>query len=205
MKRALSFLRWIIQNVGPLIVFLVVNNIVGLKPAIAATIIWSVGEIAYIAGWKRERPTQFFYFSVGTTLLFGFIDLYSDNTFLFRYESVLTNILTGVYFGATVFIGKPLIQEFAEKSRTIPSLVETQSAKTYLRYLTMVWSGYFFVKAVIYFYLAESDLSIERVISIRSVLGPVSFVALLGGERILRPQLSKGLKLLGLVPDVAQK
>ena len=197
MTRILKFLSWIIQNFGPLIVFLVAKNIAGLKPAIAATIIWSFGELAYIAGWKREKPTHFFYFSVATTLFFGMIDLYSDNPLLFRYEAVLTNILTGVYFGATVFIGKPLIQEFAEKANT--SDIETLGAKIYLRYLTVIWASYFFVKAVIYFYLANSDLSIERVTVIRSALGPISFIALLGSERIMRPQIIKGLKMLGML------
>jgi uncharacterized membrane protein len=188
----------LIQNFGPLLVFLVVKSIAGLKPAIVATIIWSICEIIYVLAWKRQKPTQFFYFSVGTSLVFGGIDLFSDHPFLFRYESVLTNILTGIYFGATVFIGKPLIQEFAEKAN--PEDVEKPGAKIYLRYLTIVWTVYFFAKAGIYFYLANTSLTIERVTIIRSILGPISFVALLGGERILRPVLIKGLKALGKIP-----
>lgn len=187
MKRIRNFLSWLIQNFGPLIVFLVVKSVAGLKPAIAATVVWSIGEFAYVVGWKREKPTHFFYFAVGTTLLFGLIDLYSDNPFLFRYEAVLTNILTGIYFGATVFIGKPLIQEFAEKANADD--VATPNAKTYLRYLTVIWAGYFFAKALVYYYLGSSDLSIERLTAIRSAFGPISFICLLGGERVLRPVL----------------
>lgn len=198
MKKTRNFATWLVQNFGPLIIFLVAKNMAGLKPAIAATVVWSIGELAYVIGWKREKPTQFFYFSVGTTLLFGWVDLYSDNPFLFRYEAVLTNILTGLYFGATVFVGKPLIQEFAE--RTQADDAKTPGAKIYLRYLTMVWSGYFFVKAAIYFCLGTSDLSIERVTVIRSVLGPVSFICLLAGERILRPLLVNVLKAIGKLP-----
>lgn len=198
MKRIRDFLKWLLLNFGPLIVFFVVKNTAGLKPAIAATIAWSIGEFTYVAAWKREKPTQFFYFTMGTTLLFGWIDLYSDIPFLFRYEAVLTNILTGIYFGATVFVGKPLIQEFAETTNTED--VKTLGAKIYLRYLTVVWAGYFFVKALIYFYLAHSDLSLEQVTVIRSVLGPVSFVAMLGGERILRPKFIKALKALNKLP-----
>jgi intracellular septation protein A len=197
-KRIRKFINWLIQNFGPLIVFLITNNIAGLKPAIIATIVWSIGEFTYIVGWKREKPTQFFYFSVCTTFIFGMIDLYSDNPFLFRYESVLTNILTGIYFGATIFVGKPLIQEFAERAN--PDDIKKPGSTIYLRYLTMVWTLYFFAKAVVYFYLANSDLSIERVTIIRSALGPISFAALLGGERVLRPFLVKGLKAIGKLP-----
>lgn len=198
MKRLRTFLIWLVQNFGPLIVFLIAKSLAGLKPAILVTIIWSIAEAAYVVAWKRQKPTHFFYFSVGTTLLFSLIDLYSDNPFLFRYEVVLTNILTGVYFGATVFIGKPLIQEFAEKAQN--ESIERPGAKIYLRYLTVAWSGYFFVKAGIYFYLANSTLSIEQVTAIRSALGPISFGAMLGGERILRPLIVKGMKALKMLP-----
>ena len=198
MKRICEFWNSLIQNFGPLIVFLVANNLAGLKPAIVATIIWSIAEFAYITRWQRKKPTQFFYFSLGTTLLFGMIDLYSDNPMLFRFEAVLTNVITGFYFGLTVFVGKPLIQEFAEKSKSAD--VEAPGAKIYLRYLTVLWAAYFFAKAAIYFFLGISDLSIERVTIIRSALGPISFIAMLGGERVLRPQFKKGLRALGLLP-----
>lgn len=198
MKRVRSFLIWFMQNFGPLIVFFAVKNVVGLKPAIAATIVWSIGEVAYIVGWRREKPTLFFCFSVGMTLLFGSLDLYSDNPFLFRYEAVVTNILTGLYFGSTLFVGTPLIQEFAEKASA--ESAQSQGSKRYLRYLTMVWAVSFFAKAFIYFCLAKSDHSIERVTMIRSVIGPVSFICLIGGERILRPVLIKGLQAMGKLP-----
>lgn len=196
MKRFGAFLSWFIQSFGPLIVFLIVKSLAGLKPAIVATIAWSLVEIAYVVAWKRQKPTQFFYFSVGTTLVFGLIDLYSDNPILFRYEAVLTNILTGIYFGSTLFVGKPLIQEFAEKADY--ENVNTPEAKIYLRFLTIVWAGSFFVKASIYLYLANSDLSIEHVTAIRSTIGPVSFLVLLGGERIFRSQLIRCLEAFGL-------
>ncbi len=202
MKKLQSFLVWLFQNFGPLIVFLVTKSVMGLKPAILATLIWSIAEVIYLVGWKREKPSQFFCFSVGTTLLFGAIDLYSDNPFLFRYESVLTNVLTGLYFGATIFIGKPLIQEFAEKAKT--DGIERPGAKTYLRYLTVAWSTYFFVKAGIYLHLANSSLSIEETTAIRSAFGPISFGVMLGGERLLRPAIIKALKAFKMLPALDQ-
>ena len=129
------------------------------------------------------------------------IDLYSDNPILFRYESVLTNILTGAYFAVTVFIGKPLIQEFAEKMKSTD--IDRPGAKIYLRLLTVVWSGYFFVKAIAYLYLANSGLSFEETTFIRSALGPISIAVLLGGERLLRPWIIRGLKAVKMLPDAS--
>jgi uncharacterized membrane protein len=199
MKKFSAFLVWLLQNFSPLVVFLVTKSLMGLKPAIVATIIWSIGEMIYLVAWKRERPTAFFYFSVSTTLLFGAIDLYSDNPFLFRYESALTNILMGIYFGATVFIGKPLIQEFAERAKT--ESIDRPGARKYLRYLTVAWSAYFFVKAALYLHLANSSLSIEETTAIRSAFGPISFGIMLGGERLLRPAIFKVLKALNMLPS----
>ena len=68
-----------------------------------------------------------------------------------------------------------------------------------------LWAGCFFAKAAICFYLASSDFTIERVTAIRSVLNPISFVALLGGERILRPRLVESLKDLGAIPNLVSR
>jgi uncharacterized membrane protein len=201
MSKLRAFVPWLFQNFGPLIVFLAAKSLLGLKPAIALTLVWAVAEVAYLLGWKRERPTAFFWFSAGITLVFGVIDLYADVPVLFRYEAALTNALTGLYFGATIFVGKPLIQEFAEKAGTAP--LDRPGAKEYLRILTVAWTAYFFAKAAVYLYLADSGLSFETATSIRSALGPISLAVMLGGERLLRPLLIRGLRAAGLLPPSA--
>jgi uncharacterized membrane protein len=202
LKRVTALLAWILQSFGPIVVFLVVKAALGLRPAIIASLVWSVLDALYVVVWKRDRPTPFFYFSVTTTLVFGVVDLYATNPFLFRYEAALTNVLTGLYFGATVFVGKPLIQEFAEKAKGVEDIAKP-SARAYLRFLTVVWSGYFFAKALTYYYLAQSDLSYERTALIRAALGPLSLGAMLGGERLLRPLTIRALRALRVIPASA--
>jgi intracellular septation protein A len=201
MSKARSFLGWLLQSFGPLIVFLVTKRFFGLRPAIALTLVWTLAELSYLLAWRRERPTAFFWFSAGITLVFGALDLYADAPVFFRYEAVLTNLLVGLYFGATVFAGKPLIQEFAEKAGT--ASLDRPGAREYLRLLTVAWAAFFFAKAALYLYLAESGLSFEEATAVRSVVGPVGFAVMLGGERVLRPLLLRGLRAVGWLPASA--
>ena len=84
-----GLLKFAFNNFGPVIVFYAVNHFYGLKPAIAVSTIFSVGEIAYKIR-KGQKITGMFKFTALITLVFGAVDLYAQQSFLFKYESAVT-------------------------------------------------------------------------------------------------------------------
>ena len=96
-----GLLKFLFNNFGPVIVFYAVNHFYGLKPAIAVSTSYSVGEIAYKVR-KRQKITGIFKFTAIITLVFGVIDLYAQQSFLFKYESAASNVFMGLFFAASL-------------------------------------------------------------------------------------------------------
>lgn len=178
MGKSQSFLKFIFSNFGPLIIFYFANHFWGLKAAIAASLIYSVAEIVQ-QKIKREPITPFFIFSASTSVLFGAIDLYLPQSVLFNYEPSFTNVITGIFFIVGAFNKKPLLQELAEKRKRFenpnsPDLVQ------YFRIFTLIWAAYFFIKAGFYAWLANQDMSAEKMMAIRSSIGGGSLYVMIG-------------------------
>ncbi len=93
-----------------------VNHFYGLKFAIIASTVFSISEIS-LKYFRSTKVTPLFKFSAAITLIFGCVDLYAQQSFLFKHESVATNVITGVFFASSLFGGKTVIQEYYEASR----------------------------------------------------------------------------------------
>src|ERR1051326_6531864 len=97
MARVLGFLRYIIMEFGALIVFWVTLYFFGIKPAIAATIAFILLDALY--RWRARKPVTRIYVLTSTlAVTFGAIDLYAANPFMIKYEAVITNTVTGIFF-----------------------------------------------------------------------------------------------------------
>jgi intracellular septation protein A len=179
------------ENFGPVLVFYAVNHFYGLKPAIAASILYTTAEIISKVS-KNKKLTSLFKFSAIMTLVFGAVDLYSQQIFMFKYEACVSNVFTGLFFGASLFSEKTVLQEFREKSGD--SKPVTRDRVAYFKILTAVWTIYFFAKASAYFWMA-SHMSLEKGLLIRTLLGSMSFYALLlisiFGSKKLFPLMKK--------------
>jgi intracellular septation protein A len=190
----IRLLRFAFDEFGPLLVFWSAVRFADIKTAIIVSTAWSIGQISYKI-YKKERFTNFFKFSAAMTVVFGILDTWMTTPVFFKYESVFTNIVTGIYFAMTLRTNKSFIQEWVEKKNG--TSMENRNAILRCQILTLVWTQYFFAKAAYYFYVA-SNYSLEEAILIRSTVGTVSFYALLGvsivfGKRILTFFQTRGL------------
>ena len=204
-KRILLFVS---SNFGPLIVFYGANHFYGLRNAILISIVFSIADIGYKL-FRKQPLTGFFLFSVLVTLVFGSLDLLIKDSIFFRYEAAITNIITGIYFGLTIWSSKSLIQEFVEKKIGKP--VTDLNAILRLRMITVVWTIYFFIKAGWYVFLS-AHYSIEEALLIRTTVGSVSFYALLAisiiyGKKILSFFQERGFlpRYPEVISDLPQK
>ena len=205
MKLVVGLVLWILRDFGPLLAFYATNHFFGFVPAIIVSMALSVVNVTVVK-LQNQKVTAFLKFSIAVSLLFGAVDLYFKGPFLFRYESVLTNIVTGIFFGLTLWGDKPIIQEFAErqaaaKGTTVPIKPDTVY---YFRLCSIVWTAYFFLKAAFYAWVS-SVYDLEKALAIRMLVGNVTFYPLLGASIFLARPIIHLLQRAGLAPSTRSK
>ncbi len=148
----------------------------GLRPAIAATVLFVL-----VDGTRRlvrhVTVTRVWIFSNALTLVFGAIDLHAATPFMIRYEATISNVIIGMVFLAGSFGTKPMIQEIAEE-RQGETFENRPDVRRFFMVFTLVWAGYFFVKALAYLWIMQS-FPLAQALAIRSVAGTSSFVIML--------------------------
>lgn len=193
----LKIINFALLNFGPLIVFYAVNHFYGLRTAIITSIAVAIIEVIYMI-LKKKTITGFFKFTVVVTLIFGILDLFVATPVFFQYEPTLTNIITGIYFGMTLWSEKSFIQEWAEKKAG--TTIKNPDAILRYRILTVVWTIYFFVKAGIYAYVSR-QYSIEKALIFRSTVGTISFYGLLAVSIFFGTKIIMFFQQRGLLPS----
>jgi len=197
MQRVLGFLRYIVMEFGALIVFWVALYFFGIKPAIAATIAFILLDALY--RWRARKPVTRIYVLTSTlAVVFGAIDLYAANPFMIKYEAVITNTVTGIFFVLGARGEKSMLQEMAERRQQFP---DRPDVRYFFRLFTLFWSSYFFIKAAVYLWLGLI-LPLERALALRVVIGNVSLVAMLALSFLGGRRLFFLCRWLGLLPTV---
>jgi intracellular septation protein A len=201
-----ALVRVLVDNFGPIIVFYGVNHFYGLQMAIIASTVFSIAEI--ILKYRRgAKVTPLFKFTAAITLLFGCVDLYAQQSILFKYESVATSLVMGVFFASSIFGGKSVIQEYYEAQKDQRPVTADRVA--YFKLLTGAWVVYFALKAAAYYWVA-SNYSLEQSLVIRTILGTgtlyaMLFVSIFGSKKIF-PFLKKHRLLPEVLPaDTAEQ
>jgi intracellular septation protein A len=189
--------RFIVGEFSPLIAFWLLSFAFGTKVAIAG----SVGIAAIDVIWRRwhGKPlTRTFMLVSGLTIVFGIVDLMSTEPFMLKYESVITNIVTGIFFALGAYGEKPLIQEAAEQREGKP-FPERADIARFFQLFTLLWAAYFFVKAAFYFYVGWT-LPMAQALAVRSIVGSVSLGLMLAFSITQGRRLFALCRRLGLIP-----
>jgi intracellular septation protein A len=195
--RLIGLARFAAREFGPLIVFLGVSAALGVKPAIALSILTVVAESVW--RWRRgENFTRLYLLVSGLTLLFGAVDLYAASPFMLKYESVITNIATGAAFVFGAFGDKPMLQEFAEQRAATPFPI-TAEVRRFFQLFTLAWAVYFLAKAALYAWLGWI-LPLTEAVALRSLIGGVSLALLIGLSVTQGRRLFFLCRSLGLLP-----
>jgi intracellular septation protein A len=188
----LALLRFAVAEFGPLLAFWALSLTFGIKTAIAG----SLAAILADGAWRlwRGRPFTRLYLVVSAlTLGFGAVDLCLRTPFLTRFllvfEAPITNALTGAAFVAGAYGAKPMLMEMAE-ARPDVDVPDTAETRRFFRLFTLIWAGYFFLKAGVYLWLAAT-LPLMQALALRSLLGGISLAAMTAlsvtqGRRLFR-------------------
>jgi intracellular septation protein A len=142
----------------------------GVKPAIAGSITFIIADAVW--RWRKGlKFTRLYLLVSALTLIFGFVDLVSTSPFLLKYEAAVSNVATGFAFVVGALGEKPIIQEAAEHRGE--SFVATDETRTFFRLFTLVWAAYFFIKAILFVWMAWTMPMLEAM-ALRSAIGGVS-------------------------------
>ncbi len=196
MPKLIAAGRWALAEFGPLIVFWALALTLGVKPAIAGSILFILADAAW--RWRKGLAFTRLYMLVSAlTLVFGGIDLVSTSPFMLKYEAVITNVATGLAFVAGALGEKPILQEVAEQ-RGGP-LPPPGEARAFFRIFTLVWAAYFFVKAAFYLW-AVLALPMLEAMALRSVVGSASLGLMILASTTQGRRLFFLCRRLGLLP-----
>ncbi|SEE58534.1 Intracellular septation protein A [Rhizobiales bacterium GAS188] len=171
MDRIASLTRFVLGEFGPLIGFWLLALTLGTKPAIAGAVVIIVADAIW-RYWRGIAFTKIYLLTSGLTLMFGAVDLLSATPFMLKYESVITNAVTGIAFVLGAYGQKPMIQEVAEQREGKP-FPEGADIRRYFQLFTLFWAAYFFVKAIFYFWTAWT-MPMLQAMALRSVVGSIS-------------------------------
>ena len=201
MDRLKSVARFVLAEFGPLIVFWSLALTSGMKAAIAGAIV----AILIDSGLRlyRRQPFTRLYLVVTTlTLAFGAVDLWVATPFLLVYEAPITNLLTGAAFVFGAFGEKPMVQELAE-ARPGAAIPQTEELRRFFRLFTLLWAGYFFLKALAYLWIAAT-LPLKEALALRSLVGGISLALMIALSVTQGRRLYLAMRWLGwLGPRVA--
>ena len=196
MARVLAAARWALAEFGPLIVFWALALTLGVKPAIVGSLVFILSD----AAWRRRtgKPFTRLYLLVSAlTLVFGAIDLSVASPFMLKYEGAVSNVATGLAFVVGSTGEKPIIQEVAEeRGERVPATRETRA---FFRLFTLVWAGYFFLKAAFYIWAVRTMPMLEAM-ALRSLVGSVSLGLMILVSATQGRRLFFLCRRLGLLP-----
>ncbi len=196
MERLSAAIRWALAEFGPLIVFWALALTLGVKPAIAGSLLFILGDAAW--RWRKGLAFTRLYLQVSAlTLVFGAIDLVATSPFMLKYEAAVTNVATGLAFVAGAMGEKPIIQEVAEqRGDSVPATRETRA---FFRLFTLAWAAYFFVKAAFYVWVVRTFPLLEAM-ALRSVVGSASLGLMILVSATQGRRLFFLCRRLGLLP-----
>jgi intracellular septation protein A len=170
MTKLAAVARFALAEFGPLIVFWLLALAFGVKPAILGSIVFIIADAVW--RWRTGLNFTRLYLLVSAlTLVFGFVDLVATSPFMLKYEAAVSNVVTGIAFVVGALGEKPIIQEIAEQRGE--TFVATDEIRTFFRLFTLVWAAYFFLKAILFVWMAWTMPMLEAM-ALRSAIGGVS-------------------------------
>ena len=194
MDRLKQLLSSSAADFGGLIVFYALLWTLGLKAAIAGTIIFLCFDVIRRHRAKLGFP-RIYILSGALAVVFGVIDLVSTSPFMIKYEAVVSSLAVGAMFAAGAR-GKSIIQELVEQREGEP-FEDRADIRRFFQLLTLLWAGYFVVKAGVYVWMGEV-MPIDRVMEVRPIVGTASLVAMVAlmsqGRRLF--ELARRIGLL---------
>ncbi len=181
----------ILFDFGGIVVFYALMYTVGLKAAIAGTLVFVIIDAVRRRMHKLGFP-KIYVMSTALVIVFGVIDIFAKSPFMLRWEGVLTNLAVMAFFLAGLR-GRTVMQELAEQQSGAP--VTDAHMLRLFRLMTWLWALYFLAKAVFDVWTGLT-MPLGRALAVRQVAGLVGMGAMVlvtvQTEKMLRFMTRRG-------------
>ncbi len=171
LRGAASLLRTGAYDFGGILVFYALMWLVGIKAAIAGTLVFVVADI-----WRRRRQRigfpRLYVLTTALAIVFGSIDLVSKTPFMLKYEGAVSTAVVGIAF-ALGARGTSIIEELVVQ-KSGADAIDFPHANRFFSLLTATWAAYYLCMSVFYAWIGIT-FPYKRAILIRQV---ASFVGL---------------------------
>jgi len=114
----------------------------------------------------------------GLALALAVLDVVAAGRVWAPLEGVVADVLIAAVFLTGSMGRKPLVQEIAEQRQGMPFRPERRDLLTFFRAYTLVWAGYFLLRAGLWLWLLH-DLPLEQARLLQGVIGPISLLAMI--------------------------
>ncbi|GAA4496153.1 hypothetical protein GCM10023158_17020 [Gluconacetobacter tumulicola] len=176
MNRGLTMLRGLFHTFGGLVLYWAVLLAFGVRPAIAATLLFMLLEGVWRLLTHRAFPPLWL-LANGAALVFGCIDLWARTPFMIRYEGAIINLLTAAAFAVGASGREPIVMTFARRRRPeIP--VERPEIICFFRAFTYAWALYFVARAAAFLWIMTA-FPLVQAAAIRTMIAWTSLGAML--------------------------
>jgi intracellular septation protein A len=181
-------LRVVLQRVGlnllvacvvPAIVFASLFTAFGIWPAIAAALVWSYGAISVRALTGRTASGMLM-LTAGVLTLRTVVALAAQSTFIYFLQPVLTDLVVGAAFLASAATARPVVARLAGDFYPLTDELHARPGiQRLFRRLTLLWAGALLAKAVVVFFLLQTQ-PLGTFVLAKSVLVPLTNAACVG-------------------------
>lgn len=176
MSRILPLLKGLFHTFGGLVLYWTVLLAFGVKPAIAVTLLFVVGEGGWRLATRRPFP-PLWWFANGAALVFGAIDLWARTPFMIRYEGAIINLITAGAFALGAVGPEPLVLRIARQRKPdIPA--DQPEVIRFFRAFTLAWALYFVARAGAFLWIM-STFPLAQALAIRTAVAWMSLGVML--------------------------
>jgi intracellular septation protein A len=187
--------RTVAYDFGGIVVFYALLWLVGLKAAIAGTLVFVAFDI-----WRRRHFgigfPRLYVLTTSLAIVFGIVDLASKTPFMLKFEGAVSAFVVGVFF-ALGARGRSVIEELLTQQAG-PEAVAFPHARRFYQLMTLTWAVYYVLMSCFYLWVGL-HYPYLKAIGIRQVAGLVGVgVMMLLSVNMMR--LYAGFRRIGLIP-----
>jgi intracellular septation protein A len=108
----------LLMGLIPLVVFVVIDSVAGVKAGIISAIVFALLEAGYTY-YTMRRFDEITMISLLLVSVFGFLSYRYDNPLFFKLQPVILGVLLGIAFLVMQYLDKPVMVIMAEKYREL--------------------------------------------------------------------------------------
>jgi intracellular septation protein A len=132
-------------------------------------------------------------------IVFGVLDLLLSNQLFIKYEAFLTNIIIAIFWAASLFKDKSIVQEIAEsQGRVDPS--QSIDKRFFFNIFTIFWSAYFLLKGLFYYWTYQNT-NMDNALIVRIFVGKISLWIMIGSSTLLPRKIWKLMEWFKVFPS----